>query len=119
MYLPKYFHHVYLFICIEIVEKWACPIDVFVDISHTEHYVTFFMHMPGILWGLMSGLQIRVCFLFSSQEPKAQGEIIVWDSSRRPCVRPFTLSNMNMSETSWSVIIKFYQKHHWGRGLIA
>ena len=23
-----------------------------------------FMHMPGILWGLMSGLKIRVCFLF-------------------------------------------------------
>ena len=24
----------------------------------------------------------------SSPEPKAQGELIVWDSSRRPCVRP-------------------------------
>ena len=27
-------------------------------------------------------------FFFSSPEPKAQGELIVWDSSRRPCVRP-------------------------------
>ena len=27
-------------------------------------------------------------WFFSSQEPKAQGELIVWDSSRRPCVRP-------------------------------
>ena len=44
MYLPKYFHHVYLFICIEIIEKWACPIEVFVDMSHTEHYVTFYAH---------------------------------------------------------------------------
>ena len=26
--------------------------------------------------------------LFSSPEPKAQGELIVWDSSRRPSVRP-------------------------------
>ena len=26
--------------------------------------------------------------IFSSPEPKAHGEIIVWDSSRRPCVRP-------------------------------
>ena len=46
-------------------------------------------------------------------------ELIVWDSSRRPCVRPFTLYNMNISETSWPIIIKFHQKHHWGRGLIA
>ena len=65
--------------------------------------------------------------LFSSPEPKAQGELIVWDSSRRPCVsvrvrpcvRPSTLSNMNISETSWPIIIKFHQEHHWGGGLTA
>ena len=45
--------------------------------------------------------------------------IIVWDSSRRPCVRPSTLSDMNISETSWIIIIKFHQKHYWGGGLIA
>ena len=42
------------------------------------------------------------CF-FSSPEPKAQGELIVWDLSRRPsvrpCVRASTLSKMNISET--------------------
>ena len=27
-------------------------------------------------------------FVFSSPEPKAQGELIVWDLSRRPSVRP-------------------------------
>ena len=42
---------------------------------------------------------------FSSPELKAQGELIVWDSSRRPSVRPSTLSNMNISETSWPIII--------------
>ena len=61
--------------------------------------------------------------IFSSPEPKAQDELIVWDSSRRPCVRPslhpFKLSNINISETSWPIIIKFHQKHHWGRGLTA
>ena len=40
--------------------------------------------------------------LFSSPEPKAQGELIVWDSSRRLSVRaslhPSTLSNMNISK---------------------
>ena len=35
------------------------------------------------------------------------------------CVRPFTLSNMNISETSWPIVIKFHQKHHWGGGLAA
>ena len=29
----------------------------------------------------------KVC-IFSSPEPKAQGELIVWDSSGRPSVRP-------------------------------
>ena len=37
----------------------------------------------------------------------------------RPSVRPFTLSNINISETSWPIIIKFHQKHHWGGGLTA
>ena len=27
-------------------------------------------------------------FVFSSSEPKAHGEIIVWYSNRRPCLRP-------------------------------
>ena len=61
--------------------------------------------------------------IISSPEPKAQGELIVWDLSRRPSmspsVRPFTLSNINISETSWPIIIKFHQEHHWGGGLTA
>ena len=39
--------------------------------------------------------------------------------SVRLCVRPLTLSNMNISETSWSIAIKFYLKHHWGWGKAA
>ena len=35
------------------------------------------------------------------------------------CVRPFTLSNMNISETSCPIKIKFHMKHHWGGGLAA
>ena len=31
-------------------------------------------------------------------------------------VRPFTLSNMNISATSWPIGMKFYLKHHWGGG---
>ena len=40
-------------------------------------------------------------------------------ASLSPCVRPFTLSNMNISETSWPIVIKFHQKHHWDGGLAA
>ena len=60
---------------------------------------------------------------FSSPEPKAQGELIVLDLSRRPCVRQCvrasTLSNMNISETSWPIVFKFHLEHHWGGGLTA
>ena len=41
------------------------------------------------------------------------------DSSRCPSVRPFTLSNMNISETSCPIKIKFHLEHHWGGGLTA
>ena len=34
-------------------------------------------------------------------------------------MRPSTLSNMNISETSWPIVIKFHYKHHWGGGLAA
>ena len=31
-------------------------------------------------------------------------------------VRPLTLSNMNISATSWPIGMKFYLKHHWAGG---
>ena len=34
----------------------------------------------------------------------------------RLCVRLSTFSNMNISETSRPIAIKFYLKHHWGGG---
>ena len=37
----------------------------------------------------------------------------------RGCVRASTLSNMNISETSRPITIKFYLKHHWGGGKAA
>ena len=32
------------------------------------------------------------------------------------CVCVSTLSNMNISQTSWPIATKFYLKHHWDRG---
>ena len=57
--------------------------------------------------------------VLSSPEPKALGELIEWDSSWRLSNRAFTLSDMDISETSWSNIIKFHLKHYWGRGSAA
>ena len=40
-------------------------------------------------------------------------------ASVRPSVRPSTLSNMNISETSRPITTKFYLKHHWVGGKAA
>ena len=34
-------------------------------------------------------------------------------------VHASTLSNMDISETSWPIVIKFNLEHHWGGGLAA
>ena len=55
-------------------------------------------------------------YFVSSPEPKAHGELIVYQSSRRPCIRLSTLSNMIISTTSRPIPTKFYLKHQWGGG---
>ena len=45
--------------------------------------------------------------------------ITFFQCSSRAVVRASTLSNMNISETSWPIAIKFYMKHHCGGGLTA
>ena len=37
----------------------------------------------------------------------------------RPSVRASTISNMNISETSWPIEIKFHLESYWGGGLTA
>ena len=54
--------------------------------------------------------------IFSSPELKAHGELIVYQASKRPSVRPLTLSNMNISAISRPIATKFYLKHHWSGG---
>ena len=59
----------------------------------------------------------------SSPEPKAQGELIVYQSSRRLFVSLsvclWTFSNSNISATSGPVVMKFYLNQHWGGGKAA
>ena len=40
-------------------------------------------------------------------------------ASVRPSIRASTLSNMDISETSWPIVIKFHLEHHSGGGLTA
>ena len=68
--------------------------------------------------------KVHVYVLLAHLRRRLIGELIVYRSSRRLCVRPcvrasvraLTLSNMNISETSWPIGMKFYLKHHWGGG---
>ena len=53
--------------------------------------------------------------VISSPEPKLKG----LDLSRHPPVRPFTLSDMNISKSGLPIIIKFHLEHHWDGGLAA
>ena len=58
--------------------------------------------------------------LFSSPEPKAHSELIVYRSIRRLSIRAsVNISNSTISATSGPIVTKFYLKHHWGGGLIA
>ena len=57
--------------------------------------------------------------LLAHLRQRLKGELIVYQSSRRPSVCVFTLSNMNISEANGSIATKFYLKHHWGGGKAA
>ena len=57
--------------------------------------------------------------IISSPEPKAHGELIVYQSIRLSgwlSVCLLTFSNFNISATSGPIVTKFYLNHHWGRG---
>ena len=47
---------------------------------------------------------------------RLRGELIVYQSSRRPSVCVLTLSNMNISVTNRLMGMRFYLKHYWGGG---
>ena len=62
----------------------------------------------------------KYILVFSTPEPKAQGDGIVWDSSLRPqSVHASKLSNMNIFETSQPIVIEFHLERHLRGGLTA
>ena len=50
---------------------------------------------------------------------RLRGELIVYQSNRRQWVLASTFSNVDISETSRLIAIKFYPKHHLGKGKAA
>ena len=66
------------------------------------------------------GVEAHLAKFIAHLSRRLRGELIVYQSSRRPSVRALvcasTFSNMNISETSRPIAIKFYLKHHWGGG---
>ena len=74
-----------------------------------------------------SSSKIRYPYFLAHLSRRLIGELIVYRSSRRPlvracvcaCVCALTLSNMNISATSWLIGMKFYLKHHWGGGKVS
>ena len=53
-------------------------------------------------------------FIFSSPEPSSRRLCV--HGSVPACVCALTLSNMNISATSWPIGMKFYLKRLWGGG---
>ena len=52
---------------------------------------------------------------------RAEGSGEAYSTSLHASISASTLSNINtcMSETSWTIIIKFHLEHHWDGGLTA
>ena len=65
----------------------------------------------------------KKCDIVLISSPELKGELIVYQSSRRPCVClsgcVSTFSNLNISATSGPIVTKFYLNHHWVRGKAA
>ena len=82
------------------------------------------MHVTGTelntQWPIKSKGNRLFIFQFFHDELQDCGKFKgLFFSAPEPKVCPSTLSNMNISETSWPIIIKFHQEHHWGGGLTA
>ena len=63
-------------------------------------------------------LNLNFSFIFSSPEPKALGELIGWDSSRRPRVG-WSVHTFRHEYLLDQLADHFHLKHHWVGGLAA
>ena len=120
----------------------ASPISTFVYWQEKQNnFIDFKVHLIHIFfitqfyfmlwrrvywWPWKCPESSRYTGVFSSPEPKAHN--VSLQDWTHPGVRPLQryyvrssvrvsrISNMNISETSWPIAIKFYLKHYWGGG---
>ena len=90
--------------------NWPCPKGIICPKKYFTYLTCWLSGEQSLPFGLL---------VFSSPEQKAQGELIVYRSSRRLAVCLWTFSNSNISATSGPIVKKFYLKHHWGGGKAA
>ena len=74
------------------------------------------MLLPSAFWLSYTAWSDCKVYILAHLSRRLIGELIVYRSSRRPPVRLLTLSNINISATSWPIGMKFYLKHHWDGG---
>ena len=101
MYFWCIWWYLYLFVNFKIVWVWRTASHVI-----SEQNTCFLAHLSRRLSvslkdGTRAGVRVSV-------RPYVHG-----------CVGLFTLSDMNISETSWPITIEFHLKHNWGGELAA
>ena len=96
----------------EIVSFGQCVHASFIVGMNSQLQNLWMIPQDGARWS-----KPKTALDFSSPDPKASGELLGWDSSRRAYVRAFTFSNMNISEISWPMVIKFHLEHQKNGGL--
>ena len=90
--------------------------------GYTTTWYKFWQHFKAfIITIILYHFQRNPIFLIiSSSEPKAH-KVSLKYTNGPSSVGPWssTLSNLNISEASWLILIKFYVQHHWGGGKAA
>ena len=76
------------------------------------------MHILDLMAGIISppepkAHKVSLLYTNGSSSSSSSSSVV---RRRRPSS---TLSNLNISEVSWPIFIKFYVQHHWGKGKAA
>ena len=102
--------------------------DLHIDNNVLNHFMDG--KLRTVIASRILGSKDNKSLVFSSPEPKGQGELIVWDSSRRPSVcdicpsvHTFKYEYLDLRRTGrptgCMIKIKFHLEHHWGGGRAA
>ena len=95
--------------CLIVSTPDLCPLSFFESLDRIKR--DYVLNWATISSDIFNGpLQLHYC---TSSEGSGGAYRFGLESA---CVCAFTLSNMNISETSRPIEIKFHLEHHWGGG---